>query len=136
CCLVAVVAPLWRDADVQIHPRYLLIALPAALILCASLYERWVGSTRAAVAWVLAAMVAFAVAQLGIQWIRDLQNQKREFVALMVQTVPADAVLIAGGYSPILDYYRGLGVRPGWRIVWSGWQWSRDAVAAQIEEAC
>ena len=39
CCLVLPIAILWRDADVQMHPRYMLIVLPASVILCASLYQ-------------------------------------------------------------------------------------------------
>ena len=51
CCLALPVASLWRDADVQIHPRYLLVALPAALVLCAGLYRRWFPSDGAAAVW-------------------------------------------------------------------------------------
>ena len=43
--------------------------------------------------------------------------------------------MIAGNYSPILDYYRGIGVRPEWQIVWSGWDWNATDVEARIVEA-
>jgi hypothetical protein len=43
--------------------------------------------------------------------------------------------MIAGNYSPILDYYRGIGVRAEWQIVWSGWDWNANAIEARVAES-
>jgi hypothetical protein len=43
--------------------------------------------------------------------------------------------LIAGNYSPMLDYYRGIGVRPQWQILWSGWDWNPLAAEETITKA-
>ena len=43
-CVLLPIMALWRDADVQMHPRYALIVLPASVILCASVYRRWLPS--------------------------------------------------------------------------------------------
>jgi hypothetical protein len=135
CCLFIPLAILWRDADVQIHPRYLLVVLPASLILCAWLYHRWTGTTRAAVRWAVLQLVVFGVAQAGMQPLRQLQAEKRDYAQMVRSLVPGEALLIAGGYSPILDYYRGLRDRPGWRILWSGWIWDREKAAAEIAQS-
>ncbi len=135
CCLFIPLAILWRDADVQIHPRYLLVVLPASLILCARLYHRWTGTTRAAVRWAVLQLVVFGIAQAGMQPLRQLQAEKRDYAQMVRSLVPGEALLIAGGYSPILDYYRGLRDRPGWRILWSGWIWDRDKAAAEIAQS-
>jgi hypothetical protein len=135
CCLFIPLAILWRDADVQIHPRYLLVVLPASLILCAWLYHRWTGTTRAAVRWAVLQLVVFGIAQAGMQPLRQLQAEKRDYAKMVRFLVPGEALLIAGGYSPILDYYRGLRDRPGWRILWSGWIWDREKAAAEIAQS-
>ena len=135
CCLFIPLAILWRDADVQIHPRYLLVVLPASLILCARLYHRWTGTTRAAVRWAVLQLVVFGIAQAGMQPLRQLQAEKRDYAQMVRSLVPGEALLIAGGYSPILDYYRGLRDRPGWRILWSGWIWDREKAAAEIAQS-
>jgi hypothetical protein len=135
CGLILPIAALWRDADVQIHPRYCLIALPASLIFCAAMFHRWLPSRRAAVAWAVLQVGVFGMAQIVIHPFRDLYDQKKEY-ALMVRTmVPGAALLIPGGYSPIIDYYRGLGDRPDWKVLWSGWRWNAKDAEKQITEA-
>jgi hypothetical protein len=111
------------------------VVLPASLILCAWLYHRWTGTTRAAVRWAVLQLVVFGIAQAGMQPLRQLQAEKRDYVQMVRSLVPGEALLIAGGYSPILDYYRGLNDRPGWRILWSGWIWDRAKAAAEIEHS-
>ena len=134
-CLVLPILPLLRDADVQIHPRYTLVALPAAVILCASIYYRWVRSARAMTIWVLLHLAVFGLAQAAIQPLRQIQWAKREFTELVRATIPGNALVISGGYSPIMDYYRGVGDKPQWKILWSGWDWKRERAAAEIADA-
>ncbi len=135
CCLVLPIAALWRDADVQIHPRYAMIGLPAALILCSALYNYWLPSKRAAVIWAILQVSAFGAAQAGFQPLRQIQRQKHEYTNLVLQSVPEGCLLIPGGYSPIFDYYRGIGVRPQWRLLWSGWGWDRKVAEVTIRQA-
>ncbi len=135
CCLVLPVAVLWRDADVQMHPRYLLIALPAAAILCAALFRRWIPSGRGLVAWALLQVLFFGIAAAALVPYRQTQTARMEFARRLRERVPGPALLIAGNCSPILDYYRGIGVRPEWDVVWSGWDWDVETVRSRVEES-
>lgn len=133
-CLVIPILALWGDADIQIHPRYALIALPASAVLCASLYHRWVPSTRAAVIWTLLQLAIFCLSQAAIQPFRQLQEEKKAYAQTVCDMIRGDALLIAGAYSPIFDYYRASGERPQWRVLWSGWGWKKDVAASTIAD--
>jgi hypothetical protein len=135
CCLALPVAALWHDADVQMHPRYALVALPASLIVCASLYHRWMPSRKGSTLWAVAQVAAFGAALAVIAPTYKTQCQKMEFAQMVREAVPGDGLLIAGSYSPVFDYYRGIGIRPGWRILWSGWNWDIRAVEEAVSKA-
>jgi hypothetical protein len=135
CCLVLPVAVLWRDADVQMHPRYVLVVLPASLILCASLYSRWVPSKKGPILWAVIQVLFLGIALAALSPYRQIQIKKMEFARVLRDSIPDGALIIAGNYSPVLDYYRGIGVRPGWRILWSGWNWDAKAVEAEIRNS-
>jgi 4-amino-4-deoxy-L-arabinose transferase-like glycosyltransferase len=135
CCLVLPVAILWRDADIQMHPRYALIILPASAILCASLFRRWIPSKRGLVVWAVMQVLFFGMAMAAFSQYKQTQTGKMEFARLMCESIQGPGLMIAGNYSPILDYYRGIGVRPEWQIVWSGWDWNALAVEAKVTEA-
>ncbi len=135
CCLVLPVAVLWRDADVQMHPRYVLLILPAALIFCASLFKRWIPSKRGLLVWAVIQVLFFGTAVAAFAPFRETQTKKMEFARRMRESIPDGSLIIAGNYSPVLDYYRGIGERPGWQVQWSGWEWNPDAVEARIRDA-
>jgi hypothetical protein len=135
CCLVFPIVVLWRDADVQMHPRYVLLVLPAALIFCASLFQRWIPSRRGLVLWGMMQVLFFGMALAAFAPFRETQTKKIEFARLMRDTIPDGSLIIAGNYSPILDYYRGIGEKPGWQIVWSGWDWNPQTVESKIQES-
>jgi 4-amino-4-deoxy-L-arabinose transferase-like glycosyltransferase len=135
CCLVFPVAALWRDADVQIHPRYLLIVLPAVLILCAEAYHRWLPSARATVGWAIFHVAVFAMSWAAMSPYRQLQWQKVHYARQVVDAVPGAGLFVAGSYSPVFDYHRGIGERPEWRVLWSGWGWNRKRAENGIREA-
>jgi hypothetical protein len=135
CCIVLPVAALWRDADVQIHPRYLMIILPASLIFCASIYSRWIRSTRGPLVWAILHVLVFGAGVAALSPFRQSQTEKMEFARRVRDSVPGEALIIAGSYSPILDYYRGIGVRPEWRILWSGWDWNPGAAESAIRQS-
>ncbi len=135
CALVLPVAALWKDADVQMHPRYLLIALPAALMVCAAIYCRRLPSRRAAVGWALLQLCVFAVAWILMQPFRQMQYDKKAYAEMVRVAVPGRGLLIAGSFSPSFDYYRALGDRPEWSILWSGWEWSPRLAEECIHQA-
>lgn len=135
CCLVLPLAIFWRDADIQMHPRYALIILPASVIVCASLYRRWLPSKRALAVWAIVHVLLFGAAMAAFSQYKQAQTAKMEFARLIRESIPGPGLMIAGNYSPILDYYREIGGRPEWQIVWSGWDWKSDAVGARVREA-
>ena len=85
--------------------------------------------------WVVVHLVIFGIAQVGIQPFRHVQAEKKEFARLVREAVPGAGLLIPGGYSPIMDYYRALGERPQWQILWSGWGWTGRAAETRIRDA-
>jgi hypothetical protein len=135
CAVVLPIGLLWRDADVQIHPRYVMIALPGALIFCASAYNRWIRSRKGPAIWAIVHVLVFGIAMAAISPFRQVQSEKMANAILMREALPGEALIIAGSYSPILDYYRGIGVRPQWRILWSGWYWDQKSADALIRQS-
>lgn len=135
CCLLLPIASLWRDADVQIHPRYALVILPASLIFCTLLYWRWMPPKRGPIIWAIANVLVFGITLAIISPYRQNQIQKLKYATIVREAIPGDGLLIAGSYSPVFDYYRGIGVRPGWKILWSGWDWDVKKVEAKIHES-
>jgi hypothetical protein len=134
-CLLVPIAVLWRDADVQMHPRYVLVALPGSLIFCVSLYERWVHSRRGPVIWAAVQILIFGLALAVLSPYRQAQTRKMEFARMVRDSIPDEGLLIAGNLSPVLDYYRGIGVRPRWQILWSGWDWDARVAETAIRSA-
>ncbi len=134
-CLILPMAILWFDADVQMHPRYTLVFLPASLIICALLFSRWIPSKRGPVIWAVIQVLVFGAALAALSPYRQSQIRKMEFARVMRDSIPGEGLLIAGNLSPILDYYRGIGVRPAWRILWSGWNWDAQAAKKAIRRA-
>jgi hypothetical protein len=135
CCLLLPIAVLWRDADIQMHPRYALIILPAAAIFFVSVYRRWISSRRGVTIWALVQVLFFGLALAAYSPYRQTQIGKMEFARSVRQSIPGAGLIIAGNYSPVLDYYRCIGLRPEWQILWSGWDWNHEAVAARIFDA-
>jgi hypothetical protein len=135
CGLILPIAVLLRDADVQMHPRYLLILLPTALLASASIYSRVFNSIRGAVGWAVLQLVVFGAAAFALEPIRQIQYEKKEYAKSVREKIPGDALLIPGGFSPVLDYYRGIGIRPNWRILWSGWGWNSGTAEEKIRES-
>jgi hypothetical protein len=135
CCLFIPIAVLWRDADVQIHPRYALVALPGVLILCTCLYNRWVSSNKGPLIWAVVQILVFGISLLAISPWRQAQTEKIEFARQVMKAVPDKGLIIAGSYSPIFDYYRGIGARPDWQILWSGWNWDAKTSEDRIRSS-
>jgi hypothetical protein len=135
CGFFLPMAVLWRDADVQMHPRYLMIVLPSAAMMTAWLYSRLLPSAKALAAWAALQVIIFGLCAMALSPIRQIQYEKRAFASMVRATVPDECLLIAGGFSPVLDYYRGLGERPNWKILWSGWGWEQKREDGLIRDA-
>jgi hypothetical protein len=135
CCLLLPLTVLWRDADVQMHPRYALIALPASVILCTMLFRRWVPSGRGLAVWAIVQVAVFGLSLAVFSPFRQTQIKKMEFAQQVRESIPGKGLIVAGNYSPVFDYYRGIGVRPDWQILWAGWDWDRHLVEAKIYDA-
>ena len=135
CGIGLPIAALWRDADVQMHPRYLLLILPGSLIFCTSIYHRWVRSRGGAAAWAVVHVLVFGAGLTILSPIRQTQTEKMEFARAVRDAVPGPGLMIAGSYSPILDYYRAIGVRPEWRILWTGWDWDAETADRMVRKA-
>ena len=135
CSLVLPVAVLWRDADVQTHPRYLLLVLPAAVVFCASLFRNWIPSKKLLISWAVIQVLFFGMAIAAFMPFRQAQTEKMEFARLMRDSIPDGSLIIAGNYSPVLDYYRGIGLQPDWHIVWPGWNWDAESIEDKIRKS-
>jgi hypothetical protein len=131
-CLILPLAFLWFDADVQMHPRYLLAALPASVILCARLFSRWAPSRRSPAVWAVVQVLVLGAAMAALGPYRQAQDRRMAFAREVRDAIAGEALMISGNCSPILDYYRAIGVRPEWRILWSGWDWDMRTVEAEI----
>jgi hypothetical protein len=134
-CIALPIIFLWRDADVQMHPRYLLIALPASLIFCAALYSRCIQSRKSGIVWAVVQVLVFGMALALYAPFRQMQIQKMQVAATVRESVKDEGLIIGGNLSPVLDYYRGIGLRPGWQVLWSGWNWDPNVVEATIRKS-
>jgi hypothetical protein len=133
--LVLPLAVLWRDADVQIHPRYVVVALAGVLIPCTALYRRLAPSRNAVIAWAALQVVAFVVAQIVVQPFREVQSAKRDYARFVYDKLPGPALLVPGGLSPVFDYYRAVGLRPEWQVAWSGWDWDTAKLETRMRQS-
>jgi len=135
CCIVLPVLILWRDADVQMHPRYVLLVLPASLVLGSVLYRRWAPSGKGPVVWAVIQVLVFGLALAAFSPFRQIQTEKMQFARAAKNAINGKGLIIAGNLSPVFDYYRGIGLRPEWQILWSGWNWDAKTVEAAIHNA-
>ena len=135
CCIVLPVLILWRDADVQMHPRYVLLVLPASLVLGSVLYRRWAPSGKGPVVWAVIQVLVFGLALAAFSPFRQIQTEKMQFARAAKNAINGKGLIIAGNLSPVFDYYRGIGLRPEWQILWSGWNWDDTTVEAAIHNA-
>lgn len=114
-------------------PRFLIVALPGAFAIPASmLVAEWAGESRtrwrwAIVGWVLPLLVAAPVAQARSA---ALVAILREWPARLA-SLPATAVVVTGQPCPAIPFVRTIvGLRasppPDWQAVCPGWAWPPD----------
>jgi hypothetical protein len=135
CCIALPILILWRDADVQMHPRYLILILPASVIFCVALFRRWIPSKKGFIVWAILQVMFLGLTIVALSPYRQTQTDKMNFAQIIRKSVPDEGLIISGNLSPLLDYYRGIGVRPQWQILWSGWDWDINTVDVKISEA-
>ncbi|MCA1616178.1 MAG: glycosyltransferase family 39 protein [Acidobacteria bacterium] len=124
-----------------INGRYLLTGMPGLVPVVAAYYVRYesrrTGSRRrgfaVAAGGVLLAALVFGVIFFPGSWqtiqSHGLTKEYRARLALL----PADAVVLAGGQTVSVNYYRGLGLGR-WDVVGTGGGWPTDRLAEVIEE--
>jgi len=85
--------------------------------------------------WAAVQILIFGLALAALSPYRQTQTGKMEFARMMRDSIPDEGLLIAGNLSPILDYYRGIGVRPRWQILWAGWEWNVRSAETAVRRA-
>jgi 4-amino-4-deoxy-L-arabinose transferase-like glycosyltransferase len=129
---------LLTNSDLGIQPRYELIAAPAVIV--AALVGVKVRLRRASprtqrfvVAGILAGQLFFFLA--GVEFLIHFNHMawaRKARVESLLATAPPNAVFVGGAYTPILEFYRQTGIRPGWRVIGSGWAWKENDLAELI----
>lgn len=119
--------------DISYSPRYLLPALPGALILPAAVtLDGWARGHR----WRLSVALALAVAPVVVAgpFLRSRERPLREAIAELptrLRSVPPDAVIVTGQACPAVSMTRRLARIPGawegdtprWTLLCPGWGW-------------
>ncbi len=80
-------------------------------------------------------VLVFGAALVILSPFRQVQNERMHFAETVKNAVSGKALMIAGSYSPVFDYYRVIGVRPQWQIVWTGWDWKPGAAEILIRKS-
>ncbi len=122
--------------DIAFSPRYLLAALPCAVMLPAGiLIDAWSPRARVRHALVASTVGLVLVAGVAMRRVeRPLRGALRELPARL-STIPADAAVVTGQLCPAVVYHRelgrlaGAGVAPRWVQVCPGWRWPTNLEA-------
>ncbi len=126
------------NPDSHLHPRYEMIALPAMTAGAGMFAARAVAQVearewRGLLLLGLGSILVLLIATVGfIQPARRQAQGDREFACFLARELPPGAVIIAGRQTPALHYLQGIGVRPDWRIISSGWDWPGQRLALQV----
>ena len=123
-----------------INARYQLTGLPGLVPLSAAyLFERWTSRTRGdrrrAFAYACATVVSFSLLVGSLVYVftrqtlanHGLTSEYRERLARL----PPDAVVMAGGQTVSVNYYRGLGLGR-WDVIGTGGGWPGARLTQQI----
>lgn len=118
------------DPDLRLHPRYELPSVPGITIMAAVFVNDFFSRSKIREAWKRAFVVSvgLAVLLLASIWINGYnrsQRHKKDVMRYLLNATPPNAVFIAGSYTPNIEYYKQLHVRPDWRVIGSGWDWPK-----------
>jgi len=124
-----------------INARYQLTGLPGLVPLSAAyLVERWTARTRGntgrGVAYACATVVAVSLLFGSLVYVFTRQTlanhgMTKEYLARLAK-LPTDAVVMAGGQTVSVNYYRGLGLGR-WDVIGTGGGWPGARLTQQIE---
>ncbi|MCA1564109.1 MAG: glycosyltransferase family 39 protein [Acidobacteria bacterium] len=122
-----------------INARYQLTGLPGLVPLCAAyLVERWTTRGRSRRGFVYACATVIAVSVLIGSLVYGFTRQTianhgmtKEYRARLAR-LPPDAVVMAGGQTVSVNYYRGLGFGR-WDVIGTGGGWPGARLTHQIE---
>lgn len=146
CLLLISATGLWANLllifnySTVVNWRYFLTGLPALAPLAANGLLRWraskLGDTRRAF-FQLALALVFVTVAVGVfaqVMSRDLREKRvltRDYIARLA-LVPRDAVIIAGGQTVAVTYYRGIGAGQ-WEVIGTGGGWPGEGLLPVIE---
>ncbi len=116
------------DPDLSMHPRYELCAVPGITALAATAVDLLFRRARL---WkfLFTVLLCWSVIQVGSREINsynESQRKKKNLMESLTKVVPNEAVFLAGSFTPIIEYYRNVDLKPQWRTIKSGWDWPKD----------
>ncbi len=126
------------NADLRIQPRYELLAAPAIILaalmgLTRALTVKNLRARHTILALLLAGHgVFFTGGIITLTRFNRLSLERKVRVEGLLERAPRAAAFVGGAYTPILEFYRQSGIRPGWNIIRSGWDWDRANLQDQI----
>ena len=113
--------------DLSVNPRYLMTGLPGlALVSGWALGElaRWRADVSGGCLILIAALQAGMFTQLGKERYDQEWNARAGKAYLSrIAHLPPDSVFIVGARTPLVNFYIGLGARPGWEAIEPGAGW-------------
>jgi len=128
------------NADLRIQPRYEIATVPA-FILAALVGLRMTLANpkprvlRRVIASVLLGHLLFVAGGLIVLLrFNRVSLERKARVEQLLVNAPGDAVFLGGAYTPMLEFYRQSGIRPGWSVIRSGWEWSQADLPHRISQ--
>lgn len=128
---------LLANHDLAVNPRYLLTGLIGLAGTGGWCLAEWV---RQHGRWGLAALAALSfltvVSLVGMaQYLRGQEpgvRAAREYLT-KIEALPANAVFIVGGRTPLVNFYQSIGARPDWKTVSPGAGWPDERLGEVID---
>jgi hypothetical protein len=128
-----------ENHDLAVNPRYLLTGLVGVAATCGWL----VGELfRRRSLWTAAVLVLLlkGVSDDGLRemrkkagWARAGAAEARAYL-MKLDGLERDAVFIVGGRTPLVNFYRSIGARPGWQTVAPGSAWPDERLGSVVDE--
>jgi 4-amino-4-deoxy-L-arabinose transferase-like glycosyltransferase len=137
-CGVLADLALVANHDLAVNPRYLLTGLLGLAAAAGWGVTEMVRRDRMTGAGALV-IIAFLTVGLYIRLGKENYDQEwnasaaRRYLAT-VEKLPPDAVFIVGRYTPLINFYQGLGARPTWETISPGAGWPDEQLDEVIDQ--